>query len=121
MNGTFPLQNDTVDAVFLNAVLEHLDNPNEVIAEAARVLRPGGRIVMTTPTRMAKPVLEFLAYTLHVINEDEIREHKHYFNKSDINNLVAAINGADTSALVSLERYSFFELGLNSLIVLRKI
>ena len=46
---------------------------------------------MTTPTRIAKPVLEFLSYRLHLINEDEIREHKHYFNKADIQEIIAVI------------------------------
>lgn len=92
MNGKLPLQNESVDDVFLNAVLEHLEDPVGVVSEATRILKSGGRIIMTTPTRIAKPVLEFLAYNLHLINEDEIREHKHYFNKEDIKVLVDSVN-----------------------------
>lgn len=120
LNGKIPLDSGSVDAVFLNAVLEHLESPVDVISEAARILRTGGKIIMTTPTRIAKPVLEFLAYKMHLINEDEIREHKHYFNKADVLELIKAVNSSDLGISLILERYSFFELGFNSLIVLQK-
>lgn len=121
--GTLPLKDESVDAVFLNAVLEHLEEPVDVVSEAARILRRGGRIIMTTPTRMAKPLLEFLAYRVHLISEEEIHDHKHYFNKTDIANLVIDTNEKlyqNNTVAVSLEKYGLFELGLNSLIVLNK-
>ena len=37
------------DAVVLKAVLEHLYNPDEVIREAARILRPGGALFVDVP------------------------------------------------------------------------
>jgi SAM-dependent methyltransferase len=37
------------DAVILAAVLEHLYNPDEVIREIARVLRPGGALFLDVP------------------------------------------------------------------------
>lgn len=40
---------NSFDAVTLNNVIEHLQNPAEVIAEARRILRPGGVLVMATP------------------------------------------------------------------------
>ena len=121
LGGKLPLEDNSVDDVFLNAVLEHLEDPAGVVGEGARILRNGGRIIMTTPTRIAKPVLEFLSFKLHLINEDEIREHKHYFNKGDIKTLVDLINTTQMNGGgLSLERYSIFELGFNSLIILRK-
>ncbi|MBO4731676.1 MAG: methyltransferase domain-containing protein, partial [Spirochaetaceae bacterium] len=66
LNGRLPLENDSIDTVFLNAVLEHLEFPVDVISEVARVLKEDGEIIMTTPTRIAKPVLEFLSYRLHL-------------------------------------------------------
>lgn len=120
LNGKLPLENNSVDTVFLNAVLEHLEAPADVIAEAIRILQNDGKIIMTTPTRIAKPVLEFLSFKLHLINEDEIREHKHYFNKNDIVSLCKSVNTILQGDSVLLERYSIFEFGFNSLIVLRK-
>jgi SAM-dependent methyltransferase len=48
---TVPFGAGTFDAVFANCVLEHVDDPGRVLAEAARVLRPGGRFVFTVPSQ----------------------------------------------------------------------
>ena len=120
LNGKLPLENDSIDTVFLNAVLEHLESPVDVIAEAVSILKVNGKIIMTTPTRIAKPVLEFLSFKMHLINEDEILEHKHYFNKRDVLLLCKTINNIMHEDVISLEKYSIFEIGFNSLIILRK-
>ena len=120
LNGKLPLENDTIDTIFLNAVLEHLESPVDVISEATRILKYEGKIIMTTPTRIAKPVLEFLSYKMHLINEDEIREHKHYFNKRDVILLCKTVNNTLHEGVISIEKYSIFEFGFNSLIILQK-
>lgn len=111
----FPINDSEVDKVFLNAVLEHLENPERVLSEAFRILKSGGCIIMTTPTRIAKPVLEFLSFRLKIIDPEEILEHKHYYNKADIEELIIK-----TGNLSTLEKYRLWELGFNSLIILRK-
>jgi SAM-dependent methyltransferase len=40
---------ESFDAVLLGEVLEHQLDPGKLLAEARRVLRPGGRLVITTP------------------------------------------------------------------------
>ena len=112
-----PIPKDSIDVVFLNAVLEHLVNPKLVLVEALSLLKNDGKIVMTTPTPLAKPILEFIAYKLHIINEAEIREHVHYYTREDIESLVKELNDFFP---VRLETYEKFELGVNSLIVLQK-
>jgi SAM-dependent methyltransferase len=37
------------DAIICNAVLEHVENPEEVVAEFARVCRPGGALYLGVP------------------------------------------------------------------------
>jgi SAM-dependent methyltransferase len=44
-----PLADATVDTVLMDEVLEHLERPWEALAEAHRLLRPGGFIVIDTP------------------------------------------------------------------------
>jgi SAM-dependent methyltransferase len=44
-----PFAAATVDSVILQAVLEHVPEPEQVIAEAARVLKPGGCIYVEVP------------------------------------------------------------------------
>ena len=44
-----PFHDAAVDVVLLLDVLEHLRAPQAAVAEAARVLKPGGRLVMQVP------------------------------------------------------------------------
>lgn len=94
------------------AVVEHLwpDDARELLRGCREVLRPNGRIVLTTPTPRSRRLLELLAYRLHLISEDEIRDHKHYLDRSTITDLLS-------SAGFSVVEYRTFQLRLNSLIV----
>jgi SAM-dependent methyltransferase len=44
-----PLPDASFDVVVLTQVLEHVRRPGSVLAEIARVLRPGGRLLATVP------------------------------------------------------------------------
>jgi ArsR family transcriptional regulator len=43
---TLPIPSHSVDAVTVHQVLRYADDPQSVIREAARVLRPGGRVAV---------------------------------------------------------------------------
>ena len=40
---------DSFDAVTLNHVIEHVHDPRRVLSELFRLVRPGGRVILTTP------------------------------------------------------------------------
>lgn len=44
-----PLPNASIDTVLLLEVLEHLRHPAQALSEIARVLRPGGKLLLTMP------------------------------------------------------------------------
>jgi SAM-dependent methyltransferase len=45
------------DLVFHKMVAEHLDKPAAAVAETARILKPGGRLLFETPSRFYYPML----------------------------------------------------------------
>ena len=47
---SLPVQDDTVDFIFSKSVIEHMDNPLNLMREAHRVLTPGGKGVIMTPS-----------------------------------------------------------------------
>lgn len=47
-----PLRDASVDVLFLNEVIEHVQDDRKTMEEAARVLRPGGSIVLYAPNRL---------------------------------------------------------------------
>ncbi len=59
-----PLRDASVDLVILVEVIEHLPEPSHTLGQIARVLRPGGRLVLTTPNYdwpSPWPLLEWIA------------------------------------------------------------
>ena len=55
-----PLADGSVDTVVLLDVLEHLDEPAAAVAEARRVLRPDGQLVLSVPHHGALAALDSL-------------------------------------------------------------
>jgi 2-polyprenyl-3-methyl-5-hydroxy-6-metoxy-1,4-benzoquinol methylase len=49
-----PFASDSFDLVISSEMLEHLARPEEALKEAVRVLAPGGMLVVTTPNRRWK-------------------------------------------------------------------
>jgi len=47
-DGTVPVDDQTFDAVLSTQVLEHVANPTVYLSECYRVLRPGGRMLLST-------------------------------------------------------------------------
>jgi len=91
-----PLADATVDSVVLQAVLEHVPEPERVIAEATRVLKPGGFIYVEVPFLQgfhADPH-DYQRYTL-----EGLRRRLSAFREAD-----AGVSAGPFSALVWLLR-----------------
>lgn len=52
MGNALPFRDGAFASVISNSVLEHIEEVEPVLAEAARVLRPGGRLVVTMPSHL---------------------------------------------------------------------
>lgn len=84
---TLPLTTAQFDFVTMLAVLEHLENPHDIIRECFRILKKGGQLLLTTPAPKSQKILEFFA-DLRLISHKEIYDHKHYFSKLELFNLL---------------------------------
>lgn len=113
LNQSLPFANSDFDAVVMLAVLEHLQYPESVLKECLRVLQPNGLLIGTVPSKIAKPVLEFLAYRLHILNENEIRDHKTYFNRQSLRKILIQSGFSDI-------HHRYFQLGMNNFFTCRK-
>lgn len=113
-DGRIPIKDDKADCVFMLAVLEHLPMNTCLIDEAVRILKKGGRFIITTPTPLSKPVLEVLSYRFHLISAESIREHQHYYTKKELIKLM-------DSHGCRIIKYQKFQFGFNELIVGQKI
>lgn len=49
VNHGLPFQNSFFDFIFAGEIIEHVDNPDAFLQEIHRVLKPNGRILITTP------------------------------------------------------------------------
>ena len=111
---SWPITPDSIDQVFMLAVLEHLNEPQRVVNLIYRSLKNGGQLILTTPTVASKPVLEFLAFKLGVIDVHEIKDHKHYFTKQELFKLLGAAGFKEV-------KHKYFELVMNQLVIAPKI
>lgn len=107
-----PLEGESCDVVTMTAVLEHLENFQSVLNESFRILKRGGKLILTTPTPLAKSILEFLAFKLRLIDQNEIRDHKNYFWLKDIKKALVKSGFLEKNI-----KSNYFEFFLNSLII----
>jgi 2-polyprenyl-3-methyl-5-hydroxy-6-metoxy-1,4-benzoquinol methylase len=111
----FPLEDNSVDICISLAVIEHLNEPQQFLNEIFRVLKPGGTVALTTPGPTSKPLLEFLAFKLKVIDAAEILDHKNYFSSADLKRMFA-LAGFETNQI----KAQTFIFGMNNLVTARK-
>lgn len=101
-----PFAADFFDAVTMLAVIEHIPDVGSLLTEIFRVLKPGGRLVLTTPKRAADALIR-----IYVRDLDD--EHDTYFDRETIARL--------TAGRFDMAGHHTFIFGLNQAFCLRKI
>ncbi len=92
------LKSDSVNTVFMGAVLEHLEDPARALQEAHRIMAPDGLLILTAP----------LFWQLHDLPRDFYRYTEHGLN------YLFESNGFDVQEIVPL---SGFWITLGSLCI----
>ena len=67
VNSSIPIPDSSFDTIICSDVLEHLHSPSKTLLEIARLLRPGGRLLLNVP----------FIYCLHEEPHDYFRYTKH--------------------------------------------
>ncbi|MDR0743228.1 MAG: class I SAM-dependent methyltransferase [Tannerella sp.] len=87
-----PFNDETFDSILSNEVLEHVPNINGSLAELNRILKPGGKILITVP---------FVCFE-HELPYD--------FRRFTVNGLIHALNEYGFEIIVAEKTGSYFEV-----------
>lgn len=104
-------EKDSFDAVTMLATLEHIHDKGIIARESARLLRPGGRVIITVPSPLVDKILEFLI-ALRIVDGMSLEEH-HGF-------LPEELPAIFVPAGFRLRKKQKFQFGLNNLYVFER-
>lgn len=74
----------SVDVTICNSVLEHLWEPLAALREVHRILSAGGIALVNVPSWRGKRYLELSAFRLGLSPDEEMDDHKAYFDPRDL-------------------------------------
>ena len=86
-NDPFPFGDETFDFVFSKSVIEHIGNPDTIIKETQRVLKPGGRVISMVPDWQSQMYIFYNDYT-----------HVHPYTSEGLKDLLAIYGFKETTS-----------------------
>ncbi|CAA9472017.1 MAG: hypothetical protein AVDCRST_MAG65-838 [uncultured Solirubrobacteraceae bacterium] len=88
-DGSIPLGHGSIDLVWCSEVIEHVADVGLLLNEVRRVLRPGGRLLLTTPFhgRVKGALLALTRFDAHF---DPLGQHLRFFTSSSLSRTLAA-------------------------------
>ena len=82
-DGSLPLGHGEVDLVWCSEVLEHVADTAQLLLEARRVLRRGGRLLLTVPFH-ARPQAAVLALARFEAHFDPLGDHVRFYTRRSL-------------------------------------
>ncbi|HNR33418.1 MAG TPA: methyltransferase domain-containing protein, partial [Candidatus Hydrogenedentes bacterium] len=100
------------DTVLLVAVIEHVFNQKHLMRQLVPLLKPEGRLVVTSPTPFGNDVVHRIGAALGLFSKDAAHDHVVIYNKRRFLLLAREFG-------LMLETYCRFQCGCNQLAVFR--
>jgi SAM-dependent methyltransferase len=99
-DGTLPVAHGTVDLVWCSEVLEHVADTAAFLFEARRVLRRGGRLLLTVPDHgiVRRVAIALLAHERHY---DPLGQHLRFYTRRSLRDALGAV-GFEAISLAGL-------------------
>jgi len=101
------------DCITMIALIEHLFNQEFVMRGVAQALRPGGNVLLTSPTPFGNDVVHRIGASLGLFSRHAMEDHVVVFNRYRLN-LLAREVGLDMS------HYETFQFGCNQFAIFSK-
>ena len=79
-----PYNDSSFDAVVISEVIEHLEKPQDALLEIARVIRPEGYVIVSTPYK--ERIEEMLC--IHCNKKTPVNAHLHSFDKTSLESML---------------------------------
>lgn len=99
------------DCVTMLAIVEHLFNQKHVFCAVKRLLKPGGHVVITTPTPLGNDVVHRFGAAIGLFAKSAVDDHIVIYNRHRFGILAKEVG-------LELQRYDRFQFGCNQFAVL---
>lgn len=103
---SLPLREQTVDCIVASEIIEHVKDPGLFIEQLLRVLKPGGKLIITTP----HDELIQQSLCIHCNRLTPHNAHLHSFTREKISALVPQAAGATATRIFNSKLLLFFRL-----------
>ncbi len=101
------------DCILMIALIEHLFNQQFVMDQVAKLLKPGGVIVITTPTPIGNDFVHRLGASVGLFSKMAVDDHIVLYNRHRFRILVDEVG-------LKLKSHRYFQLMCNQLAVLER-
>lgn len=113
LENELPFRNNSIDSVFLNFVIEHIFNVQQLLNEIHRILKKGGKLYMTSPFFM--PIHTWKSEKFYVddfnrFTESSLRIFLSKYDSATIDGLEVGPFTAATSVIFYTLRFRFLRL-----------
>jgi SAM-dependent methyltransferase len=104
-DGAIPLEDASVDLVWCSEVLEHVPDTAGLLSEVRRVLRTGGRLLLTTPSHdlPRRALIALLRFDGHF---DPLGQHVRFFTRRSLATILDHAGFEDVRVRPALGRRS---------------